>query len=187
MMPVTTKAYDHYVTALHPEAFNFLSERIQADQVASFLELGTGYGDTSFKLTVKYPSLKITTLEKKPLVYQDAFERLKNTPVTVIHADALAYEPQERFDLILIDASKSQQQKLVEKYLKYLNVEGTILVDNMHISRLKKEPETRSRRALIKKHEAFIDYLKHHPDLSVSFHSLGDGLAMIKKNSENAP
>lgn len=183
-MPVTTKAYDHYVTALHEEAFAFLKDYIKTHPVQSFLELGTGYGETSFKLHTLYPNLSITTLEKKPSVFAEAKARFKTTHVRVIHIDATDYQPDQAFDLILVDASKSQQQKLVEKYVPFLTEKGAMMVDNIHISRLKKEPETRSRRALIKKHENFITYLKEHPSLTSEFHSLGDGIVLIKKNSE---
>ncbi len=186
-MPVTTKAYDHYVTALHSDAFDFLLDLIDAKKITTFLELGTGYGETSNKLHQRYPDLKITTLEKKPAVYNEASKRFENTSIKVIHVDAMAYHPDQTFDLILVDASKSKQQKLVEKYIPFLTPKGMMLVDNIHISRLKKEPMTRSRRALIKKHEAFIDYLKNQKALITDFHVIGDGIALIKKNSEIAP
>ena len=58
-----------------------------------------------------------------------------------------------------------------------------MLVDNMHLSRLKNEPATRSRKALIRKHDTFMEYLKSHPDIYLHVYDLGDGLAVIQKKS----
>jgi predicted O-methyltransferase YrrM len=99
----------------------------------------------------------------------------------VVHIDAMDYVPLQSFDVILIDASKSHQQKIMEKYLSFLTPQGTMLIDNIHISRLKKEPATRSRKALIKKHEAFMDYLKTHLEIELTLLEIGDGIAVIKK------
>lgn len=183
MMPVTKQNYDHYVTALHPDSFRYLSDLIKTHAVRSLLEIGTGYGHTSYQLKKDFPALKVVTLEKRPSVYDVAIQHLKDMDVTVIKTDALDYQPTASFDIIFIDASKSQQQTFVEKYLQHLTNEGLIVVDNLHISRLKKEPRTRSRRALIRKHQAFIDFLSADPGLDVRFESIGDGLAVIKKNS----
>lgn len=183
MSPVTSKAYDHYVTPLHPDSFKVLKTHLTTHPVTDFLEIGTGYGETSFKLKTLFPSLNIVTLEKKAAVYEVAKLRLESEGIKVIHTDALEYHPSELFDVIFIDASKGQQQKLLETYIPFLKDGGVIFIDNIHISRLKKEPETRSRRALIRKHEAFVKYLETQRAITCAFYSVGDGLVKIKKNS----
>lgn len=179
---VKSKSHDHYVTALHAKSFEVLTEVLSHPRVKTYCEVGTGYGETTRKLIILYPHLKILTLEKKEPVYLDAAKTLSPfEAVTVVHIDAMDYVPLQSFDVILIDASKSQQQKIMEKYLSFLSLQGTMLIDNIHISRLKKEPLTRSRKALIKKHEAFMDYLKTYPDIELTLLDVGDGIAVIKK------
>ncbi len=179
---VKSKSHDHYVTALHAKSFEILTDVISNSKAITYCEIGTGYGETTRKLKILFPHLKILTLEKKERVYLDAAQTLSTfEDVTVVHIDAMDYVPLQSFDVILIDASKSHQQKIMEKYLSFLTPQGTMLIDNIHISRLKKEPATRSRKALIKKHEAFMDYLKTHLEIELTLLEIGDGIAVIKK------
>jgi predicted O-methyltransferase YrrM len=179
---VKSKPHDHYVTALHAESFKVLSDVLSDSKATTYCEIGTGYGASTLKLKQLFPDLKVITLEKKELVYLEAAQILSPfKDVTVVHQEALMYEPLQTFDVILIDAAKSQQQSIMEKYLPFLTPQGTMVIDNIHISRLKKEPPTRSRRALIKKHDAFINYLKNHPTIELRFLEVGDGMALIKK------
>jgi predicted O-methyltransferase YrrM len=176
--------HEDYVTPLRPESLSFIKELIETHGAHTLLEIGTGYGDTTTQLSRWFPELTITTLEKRAPVYKKALTQLAAFEnVTCLHVDALKYQPETVFDVIIVDAGKSQQRTLVERYLPYLNNEGSMLVDNIHLSRLKNEPATRSRKALIRKHEAFMDHLKTHPNIFLHLYDLGDGLAVIQKKS----
>ena len=100
----------------------------------SILEIGTAYGFSTL-IWNQIDSIKlIVSVEKNFKNYTVASKFLTNKKkITLINDDAFNYLPNKNFDLIFIDGPKSHQDKLVEKYINYLNDNGIIVIDNLFL------------------------------------------------------
>ena len=102
-----------------------------------------------------------------------------------IFNDALNVSLDDKYDLIFIDASKSQNIKFFEKFSRNLEEDGTIITDNMSFHGLveKDESEIKSRnlRGLIRKVKDYKEFLETNKTYTTEFIDVGDGLAVSKK------
>jgi predicted O-methyltransferase YrrM len=163
--------------------------RIQNPSV--ILEVGAAIGYSALRMSYALPKAKIITIErdegraKKAEAYIDRAG--KSTDVILIKGDALeveeiikAYGP---FDAIFIDAAKGQYQRFFEIYTKYLTENGIIITDNILFRGLVCEEQIDNKRirSLVKKIEAFNDWLMNHPEYDTAILPVGDGIAISKK------
>ena len=183
MATPTTKIHD-YAVPLRDDVRDFLMDLLRRSFAHTYLEIGTGEGVSTTYIARHIPHLKIDTVEKRAShverAYQSFFAHDVLDRVHIYHDDAFEFYPTKPYDAILIDAAKSHQQALVEKYIPHVSQGGFMLVDNTDLSRVKTSPVTRSRDALSSKHDQFIDWLITTYKDAVTWHDLGDGIALIR-------
>ena len=125
-------------------------------------------------------------------MYDEALVNIKNLGlqdrINVIYADALELDINELksdYDLIFIDAAKSQYIKFFEKYEKKLKKGGIVFRDNLLFHGLRENrtgKESRNLSQMLKKIEAFNEWLAKNEAYDTTFLRLGDGIAIsIKK------
>jgi predicted O-methyltransferase YrrM len=155
------------------------------------LEVGAAIGYSALRMSFVLPEAKIITIErdedraKKAETYINRAG--KSSDVILIKGDALeveelisAYGP---FDAIFIDAAKGQYQRFFEIYSQYLNENGIIITDNILFRGLVCDDQIENKRirSLVKKIDAFNDWLMNHPDYDTAILPVGDGIAISKK------
>jgi predicted O-methyltransferase YrrM len=155
------------------------------------LEVGAAIGYSALRMSFVLPEAKIITIErdedraKKAETYINRAG--KSSDVILIKGDALeveelisAYGP---FDAIFIDAAKGQYQRFFEIYSQYLNGNGIIITDNILFRGLVCDDQIENKRirSLVKKIDAFNDWLMNHPDYDTAILPVGDGIAISKK------
>ena len=109
-----------------------------------------------------------------------------NDRISIINADALGVEINDKYDLIFIDAAKSQYIKFFEKFEVNLNNNGVILTDNLSFHGLVENPSltnNRNTKQLVGKIKKYIDYLKNNNNYDTKFYSIGDGISVSKKKN----
>jgi len=184
-MTMATPTTDHsvYATPLKADVRAHLKTLCETHSTQTLLEIGTGLGESSAWLLRALASLNIDTVEKNGDAADAAFQRFKALHlldrVNLYHEDAHHFYPVRVYDAILIDASKSQQKALVERFFKHLDNRGFMLIDNIALSRINDAPQTASREALKTKHDTFLNWLKNDPRWTVEFCDLGDGIAVL--------
>lgn len=184
-MTMATPTTDHsvYATPLKEDVRAHLKTLCVTHSVQKLLEIGTGHGETSAWLLSELTQLKIDTVEKNDHAAFAAYQRFADARllnrVNLYHEDAHDFYPVTVYDAILLDASKSQQKALVERFIKHLDARGFMLIDNIALSRIKDAPQTASREALKHKHDTFLNWLKNDPRWTVEFLNLGDGIAIL--------
>lgn len=161
--------------------------------INSMLEIGTAIGFSALMFNLSL-DLKITTIERNPLMYEQAIKNIKQfeleDQITIIHADALEYDDSnlQLFDCLYIDAAKSQYYKFLNKYLPHLKPDGIILFDNLNFHGLvfSEEVKTKSRnlRALVRKLEDFIITIQNDPRFDFELISEGDGIGIATLKGE---
>lgn len=162
--------------------FNFIINK----KYQSILEIGTAYGFSTL-IWNQIDSIKlIVSVEKKIENYIVASKFLTNKKkITLINDDAFNYSPNKNFDLIFIDGPKSRQDKLVEKYINYLNDNGIIVIDNLFLKKyanVQFEKLTKNQKKLLIKVNNFRNWLQNNKiNFNFTLYDIDDGVGIISK------
>ena len=161
---------------------------IKENNVKTILEIGTaiGYSTICFAST---GTDKIESIERDEDRYIKAVSNveksnLKNISLNLM--DAFDFNTEDKYDLIIIDAAKSQNKKIFEKFMNNLNQNGIIIIDNLSFhGYVGKSNEIKSRnlRQMVRKIEKFIEYLKENKEFQVEFIEVGDTLGLCKRKN----
>ena len=183
-------AKKHNVPIIMKDGIEFLCSYIKDNNIKNILEIGSAIGYSSINMALIDKKIKVTTIEKNIEMYNIAKENIHkfnlDNQITIINDDALNTKLNEKYDLIFIDAAKSQYIKFFEKYQEYLKYNGVIVTDNLSFHGIvEDESKTKNRntKQLVRKIKKYIDFLKTNKNFKTEFYKLGDGISISKKIS----
>jgi len=170
------------------EGINLIVQLLKISKAKKVLEIGTAIGFSSIYMSLS-TGVEVTTIERNEQYYKIAKENILkaklNNKINLIMNDALAYQTDEVFDLIFIDAAKAQYYRFFEKYKANLKTGGMIICDNLLFHGLVEKPEKASSRnvsQLIRKIDDFNNKLINHSEFDTFIYEIGDGFSIsIKK------
>lgn len=177
----------NHVPIMLKDGIEFLTDYIKKNNIKSILEIGTAIGYSSIKMALVNDDIKITTIERDSNMYNEALKNIKafnlDNRINVIYSDALDVELNDKYDLIFIDAAKSQYIKFFNKFKDNLNTNGVIITDNLSFHGLVEDSSNCSRntRQLVNKIKKYIEFLKDNKEYKTEFISIGDGISITKK------
>lgn len=181
-------AKDNNIPIMQKDGIKFLEEYIKENNIKKILEIGSAIGYSAIKMALIDRNIKITTIERDEERYKEAIKNIDklhlNNQIEIILKDALDIEIKDKYDLIFIDAAKSQYIKFFEKFEKNLNDNGAILTDNLSFHGLVENPgltNNRNTKQLVKKIKNYIDYLITNDKYDTKFYSLGDGISVSRR------
>ncbi|MEG2322094.1 MAG: O-methyltransferase [Bacilli bacterium] len=176
------------IPIMQKDGIDFLTNFIKEKKINNILEIGTAIGYSAIKMALIDKDITIVTIERDNKRYKEAIKNIDNfklkQQIKVINDDAFNVIINENFDLIFIDAAKSQSIKFFEKFQNNLNQNGFIITDNLHFHGLVNsdiEIKSRSLRSLIKKIKEYIVYLKENKQFETIFLDVGDGISISYK------
>lgn len=180
-------AKENNIPIMMKDGIEFLCDYIKENNVRNILEIGTAIGYSAIKMALVDKNIKITTIERDIERYNLAAQNIKDfgleKQITVILDDAFNVEINEKFDLIFIDAAKSQYIKFFEKFKINLNNNGVIVSDNLDFHGLVKSNEkieSRNVRGIVRKLRNYIVFLENNKEFETKFYSIGDGISVSK-------
>lgn len=178
------KCLEDNIPIIRANTSKLILDLITNNNYTSLLEIGTAYG-YSCSLWTQHPNLKsIVSLEKLSSNYEIAKSFLNNEKLTLINIDAFEYKPNQKFDLIFIDGPKSNQEVLVSKYVKYLNKNGVMVIDNLYLkkfSEIDQQLLTKNQLKLINKLTNFRNWLLNNPlNLKFTLCDIDDGVGILE-------
>mgnify|MGYP000908795559 CR=1 FL=1 len=180
-------AEENDVPIITYEGLQFLVHVIQLRGIKNVLEIGTAIGYSSIAMVLK-TGVNVTTIERKDEMVKLAKENFTKAGVeekiTLIHQDALEVDETTlgEFDLIFIDAAKSQSIKFFEKYETLLTDKGVIVTDNLLFHDLfNQEVRDRNLRQLLRKIDTFNKYVVEKEGYNTYIYTLGDGMSLSIK------
>lgn len=169
----------------------FILEYIKNNDVKSILEIGSAVGYSAIRFASISEDIKVTTIERNVDLYKEAVNNIKEfgleDRINIICGDALETEIDGKYDLIFIDAAKSQYIKFFEKYKFNLAHNGSIITDNLSFHGLVENPsltKNRNTRQLVGKISKYIEFLKNNDEFKTEFYQVGDGVSVSKKIAE---
>lgn len=176
------------VPIMMKDGIEYLTNYIKENNITNILEIGTAIGYSAIKMCLVNDDIKVTTIERDENRYNEALKNIKNfnleDRITVIYKDALEVELDEQFDLIFIDAAKSQYIKFFEKYDRNLKIGGVMFSDNLNfhgLTHTDKIIESRNVRGIVRKLNKYISYLKELKNYETTFLDVGDGISISIK------
>ncbi len=175
------------VPIMSVESIDTIKKIIIDNNIHSILEIGTAIAYSTICFASVDGIEKITSIERDDIRYSIALENVKKSKLSnieLIHDDALNTVINEKYDLIIIDAAKSQNRRFLDKYKNNLSDNGIIIIDNLEFHGYvgkSKEIKSRNLRQMVGKIERFLDYLNTQDEFSVEYIEVGDRLGVCKR------
>ena len=138
-------------------------------------------------MALSNPKVRVVTIEKDQERYKKALKNVKKMDledrITLIFNDALEVNLDNKFDLIIIDAAKSKNLDFFSRFERNLEVNGSIITDNLSFHGLVIDSSNCSRntKQLVKKIQNYIEFLKNNNEYDTEFLSIGDGISITRK------
>lgn len=176
-------AEEYYVPIMQKEGIEFIQKFIKENEVKSILEIGSAIGYSAIQMALVSKDTHIVTIERDEERYQEAVKNIKamglEKQIEIYLMDAFDFETNEQFDMMLIDAAKSQNEKFFLKFEK--NIRRFILTDNLHFHGLvyhEEEIKSKNVRGMVRKIEQYIAFLEKNPNFETVIYNIGDGIGV---------
>lgn len=170
---VHDKARKENVPIMKDDGMKFLCALLEEHkEVRDILEIGTAVGYSAINMARIRWDMTIDTLEVNPDMYAQACHNV----------DAASYVTTKQYDLVFVDAAKSQYRRYLEHFYKNTH-KGTIFVfDNLNFHGIVDDgslSHNRSTIQMIHKIKKFRDHIIHDPRFHTVFYGdVGDGVAV---------
>lgn len=191
ILEIETYAHENNIPIMMKDGIEFLCEYIKNNNVKKILEIGTAIGYSAIKMALVNEEIKVTTIERDKVRYDLAIKNINDFElgerINVIFSDAFEVELNDKYDLIFIDAAKSQYIKFFLKYQENLTKNGIIVSDNLDFHGLVKSEkfiESRNVRGIVRKLRSYIEFLQTNSSFKTEFYEIGDGIAISKRTYE---
>lgn len=176
------------VPIIQDEGLVFLRQIVQIKRPKRILEIGSAIGFSAINMAKSCDAI-IDTIEISENMYNEAKKNIDkanlNDRVKIFLADALEFDINNlhnEYDMIFIDAAKSQYIKFFEKYTPLLNEGGIVITDNLVFHGLVvAEIKNKNLRQLVRKIKGYNEWLMNNKDFFTYIYNIGDGLAISIK------
>ena len=183
-------AKENKVPIMEKEGIEFLEKFIKDNKTKNILEIGAAIGYSAIKMALIREDIHITTIERDKERYDEAIKNIKHhnleDRINIIFGDALEIDVEGYYDLIFIDAAKSQSINFFTKYEKNLNKDGFIITDNINFHGLTfsdNPAPTRNLRQMIRKIKNYLLWLETNDEYDTKYLNIGDGIVISKRNN----
>jgi len=190
ILDIKEYAKENNVPIMQDAGIDFMCDYIKNNNIKSILEIGSAIGYSAIRFASIKDDIKVTTIERDESRYNEAVKNISSmnldSRITIYHADALEINVNDKFDMIFIDAAKSQYIKFFLKFKNNLNDNGVIFSDNLKFHGFVDHPElthNRNTRQLVGKIRKYVDFLKDNEEFTTFFYDIGDGVSISKKNN----
>ncbi len=186
---IKTYGNENNVPIMSEDTINTIINIINENNIESILEIGTAIAYSTICFANNNKVKNITSIERDNNRYLIAINNVKLSNLSnikLIHDDAENINIKDKFDLVIIDAAKSQNLKFFNKFKENLNSNGIIIIDNLSFhGYVGKSSEIKSRnlRQMVRKIEKFIDFLNNNQEFDVTYIEVGDTLGVCKRKN----
>jgi len=178
----------HHIPIMLKDGIEFMCDYIKDHQIKNILEIGTAIGYSAICMASVDSNIHVTTIERDEVRYCEALLNIGKVnmedQITVMFDDALNVTVSGEYDLIFIDAAKSQYIKFFERFSPFLKKGGVVFSDNLDFHGLihsEDEISSKNLKGLVRKINQYIDFLKNNSDYDTTFYSVGDGIGVSVK------
>lgn len=193
-----TFAKEHNTPIIQYDSLMTLLLLIKVKNVKKILEIGTAIGYSASQMANVSKYIVVDTIERDEQMYQIATNNIKKlnleTQINIHNFDALEIPLDKlslEYDLIFIDAAKSQYQKFFDRFIPLLNKNGIVVTDNILFhgcveSSLKEENDlSKNVRNMARKINVYNNQLSNMKDFETIYLDCGDGLAITMRKQND--
>lgn len=186
LLDIENYAKENNIPIMQKDGIEFLTNYIKEHNVKKILEIGCAIGYSAIRMCLVHDDISVVTVERDESRYKEAIKNIKEfnleKRINVIFDDAFNVDLSDIFDLIFIDAAKSQYIKFFEKFKNNLSNNGVIVSDNLDFHGLVhkdlNEIESRNVRGIVRKLNNYIEFLNTNKEFKTDFYSIGDGIGI---------
>lgn len=186
LLDIENYAKENNIPIMQKDGIEFLTNYIKEHNVKKILEIGCAIGYSAIRMCLVHDDISVVTVERDESRYKEAIKNIKEfnleKRINVIFDDAFNVDLSDKFDLIFIDAAKSQYIKFFEKFKNNLSKNGVIVSDNLDFHGLVhkdlNEIESRNVRGIVRKLNNYIEFLNINKEFKTDFYSIGDGIGI---------
>lgn len=186
LLDIENYAKENNIPIMQKDGIEFLTNYIKEHNVKKILEIGCAIGYSAIRMCLVHDDISVVTVERDESRYKEAIKNIKEfnleKRINVIFDDAFNVDLSDKFDLIFIDAAKSQYIKFFEKFKNNLLNNGVIVSDNLDFHGLVHKDlnqiESRNVRGIVRKLNNYIEFLNKNKEFKTDFYSIGDGIGI---------
>lgn len=186
LLDIENYAKENNIPIMQKDGIEFLTNYIKEHNVKKILEIGCAIGYSAIRMCLVHDDISVVTVERDESRYKEAIKNIKEfnlkKRINVIFDDAFNVDLSDKFDLIFIDAAKSQYIKFFEKFKNNLSKNGVIVSDNLDFHGLVHKDlnqiESRNVRGIVRKLNNYIEFLNTNKEFKTDFYSIGDGIGI---------
>lgn len=187
LIEIHDQARKEHVPIMLDDGMSFLLSYIRDHEgIRDILEVGTAVGYSAINMAGIRWDMHIDTLEVDPVMAEKAKHNIAleglSDRIHVYCTDASVFETNKIYDLIFIDAAKSQYRRYTEHFFKNSRKGTVFIYDNLNFHGMVDDESltnNRSTKQMMHKIHKFRDHLLSDQRFRTEFHSdTGDGIAV---------
>lgn len=186
-------ARKNHVPIMLDDGMAFLMDFIrQHEEIRDILEIGTAVGYSSIQMARIRWDMEIDTLEVNPdmarLAQKNIVSEGLEDRIHVHLGDASAYDTTKIYDLVFVDAAKSQYRRYLEHFWKNTRPGSFFIFDNLNFHGLvddESQTLNRSTRQMMHKIKKFRTHILQDARFDTEFYDIGDGIAISVRKKES--
>ncbi len=180
-------ARENHIPIMKDDGMDFLIEYLTShENIRDILEIGTAVGYSAIRMASVRWDMTVDTVEVDPAMYAQAVKNVEAESLSGrIHCylcDGAQFETDRIYDLIFIDAAKSQYRRYLEHFMKNSRPGTVFLFDNLAFHGIVDDnslSHNRSTVQMVHKIRKFRDHLLQDERFdTVYYEDSGDGIAV---------
>lgn len=181
------QAREDHVPIIKDDGMEFLIAYLREhENIRDILECGTAVGYSAMNMAAVRWDMRIDTLEVDPVMYEQACRNIREQGyadrIFVHFGDAAQFNTDRIYDLVFVDAAKSQYRRYLEHFYRNTMKGSVFIFDNLNFHGIVDDPtlsKNRSTLQMTRKILAFRDHLLNDERFHTVFYpEIGDGIAV---------
>lgn len=176
------------VPIIHKEVSELLRVILKIKRPKRILEVGCAIGYSSIFFASCLDDIEIITIERNQDMIKKAKENIKKAGfnnITIIENDAVdaLKDIHGEFDMIFLDAAKSQYKLFYDMVIDNLKTGGLLVSDNILYKGMVAHDDfvVKRKKTIVKRMRDYLDYISNCDYLDTSLIPIGDGVALSYK------
>ena len=184
------RARQEHVPIMKDDGMAFLLKYLREhENIRDILECGTAVGYSAIRMAEVRWDMQIDTLEIDPAMYEEACRNIEMRGLQDrIHChlcDAGDFVTDRIYDLIFVDAAKSQYRRYLEHFCRNTMPGSVFIFDNLNFHGIVDDPALSGNRGTLqmtRKIKTFREHLLNDDRFETKFYpEIGDGVAVARK------
>lgn len=190
LQEIHDEAREKNIPVIKDEGMYFLLDYLKTNEnIRDILEIGTAVGYSAIRMASVRWDMTVDTVEVDPAMYEQACANVKDAGLeSRVHCylcDGAVFETARIYDLIFIDAAKSQYRRYLEHFMKNSRVGTVFVFDNLAFHGIVDDntlSHNRSTVQMVHKILKFREHLLNDERFETVYYSdTGDGIAVAKR------